>query len=315
MTISYPKSFPQPQMIKTNGVELSVHCAGTPGKPIVLCHGWPELAFSWRHQIQPLVEAGYHVIVPNQRGYADSSQPSNVEDYDMPSLCEDLTGLLDHFDYDDAVFVGHDWGAIVTWGLTQLHPKRMSGLINLSVPYLHRGPEPWVDFWESQLGDDFYIVHFNRQPSVAAKIFDENVEQLLRNLYRTKQWLAPAEPAYDGMPLIGAATSSTNQGELCMSEEDLAVFVQGFKTSGFDYPICWYRNFNRNWHLLADSPETVDIPVLMLHGRYDIVPQSPTLKDVAADLEVEVLECGHWIQQELPEQTNQLMLDWLAKQG
>lgn len=313
MTINFPASFPAAQIIPTNGIELSVHCAGAPGNPIVLCHGWPELAFSWRHQIQPLVDAGYHVIVPNQRGYAGSSQPSNVEDYDMPALCGDLVGLLDHFGYDDAIFVGHDWGAIVTWGLTQLHPGRMSGLINMSVPYLHRGPVPWVDFWESQLGGDFYIVHFNRQPGVAAKVFDTNVEQLLRNLYRTKQWLEEPAPPYDGMPLIGAATRASNTGELCMTEEELAVFVASFKASGFGYPICWYRNFNRNWELLANTPETTDLPVLMLHGRYDIVPQSPTLNEVAADLQVETLECGHWIQQELPEQTNTLMLDWLGR--
>ena len=78
--------FPEPQRIKTNGVELSVHVAGEPGKPIVLCHGWPELAYSWRYQIQPLVDAGYHVIAPNQRGYADSSQPTDVTDYDMTCL-------------------------------------------------------------------------------------------------------------------------------------------------------------------------------------------------------------------------------------
>ena len=161
-------SFPKPQRISTNGVELSVHVAGKPGNPIVLCHGWPELAYSWRYQIAPLVEAGYHVIAPNQRGYAGSSQPSDVTAYDMPHLTGDLCGLLDHFGYDKALFAGHDWGAIVTWGLTQLHPERMSGLINLSVPYLQRGADPWVKFWQAMLGDDFYIVHFNNQPNVAA---------------------------------------------------------------------------------------------------------------------------------------------------
>ncbi len=311
--------FPPATRITTNGVELSVHCAGKPGKPIVLCHGWPELAYSWRYQVQPLVDAGFHVIAPDQRGYADSSQPSEVTDYDMPSLCGDLAGLLDHFGYDKALFAGHDWGAIVTWGMTQLYPERMSGLINLSVPYLARGPKPWVAFWDEVLGDDFYIVHFNKHPNVAARTFEANTERLLRNMYRTDQWLDKAGPTRTGMPLIHTATHDGAPGKLCMSEEELAVFVQGFETSGFEYPICWYRNFDRNWGILGEVSDEVrdkvTIPVLMIHATYDIVPQNPELGDVVADLETAELDCGHWIMQERPEQTTELMLDWIARKA
>lgn len=310
-------AFPAATTIITNGVELSVHTAGTPGKPIVLCHGWPELAYSWRHQIEPLVEAGYHVIAPNQRGYADSSQPSEVVDYDMNALTGDLCGLLDHFGYEKALFAGHDWGAIVTWGLTQLRPERMSGLINLSVPYLQRGADPWVKFWHKMLGEDFYIVHFNRQPNVAARVFEANTERFLRNMYRTDQWLEPAKPSPDGMTMIQLATETNPPGKLCMSEDELAVFVQGFETSGFEYPICWYRNFDRNWDLLGkvdDSVrEKITIPVLMIHGQYDMVPPNPQLAEVVETLELHTLDCGHWIMQERPEETNRLMLDWLAR--
>ncbi len=311
--------FPPAQRIATNGIELSVHCAGEPGKPIVLCHGWPELAYSWRYQIQPLVDAGFHVIAPNQRGYADSSQPPEVTDYDMPALCDDLTGLLDHFGYDQALFAGHDWGAIVTWGMTQLRPERMNGLINLSVPYLNRGAKPWVQFWDEMLGEDFYIVHFNKQPNVAARVFAANTERVLRNMYRTDQWLDAATPERPGMPLIHSATHDGAPGKLCMSEAELAVFVQGFETSGFEHPICWYRNFDRNWEILGKVDEAirekVSIPVLMIYGTYDIVPQNPALGQVAADLEVAELDCGHWIMQERPEQTTRLMLDWIARKA
>lgn len=309
--------FPTATRIKTNGVELSVHVAGEPGKPIVLAHGWPELAYSWRYQIQPLVDAGFHVIAPNQRGYADSSQPSEVTDYDMPALCGDLCGLLDHFGYEKALFAGHDWGAIVTWGLTQLHPDRMSGLINLSVPYLSRGTDPWVKFWDKMLGDDFYIVHFNKQPNVAARIFEANTERFLRNMYRTEQWLTTAEQAPDGMSMLHTATNENPPGRLCMSEEELAVFVEGFNTSGFEFPICWYRNFDRNWELLGQVDESVrekvSIPVLMIHGAHDIVPENPALGSVVSDLSLHTLDCGHWIMQEKPDEVNALMLDWLSQ--
>jgi pimeloyl-ACP methyl ester carboxylesterase len=306
--------FPDPVHIHTNGVTLETFTAGPEdGKPIVLSHGFPELAFSWRHQIPVLAEAGYHVIAPNQRGYGRSSRPEDVADYDVVQLSADLMGLLDHFGHDDAVFVGHDWGAIVVWNLAMLHRDRTAGVINLSVPFMERGPRPWVDVWAEMLGGDFYIVHFNQQPGVADRAFEENTANLLRNLYRTNQWqAAPAEPA-PGMALINLATADDPAGDLMMSEEDLAVFVESFEHSGFTGPINWYRNFNRNWSLLADVEQIVRAPALMIHGEFDMVPASPTLKNFVPASETATLDCGHWIQQERPEETNRLMLDWLSR--
>ena len=152
-------SFPKPKIIDVNGIQLEIFEAGE-GKPLVLCHGWPEHAYSWRYQIEPLVELGYHVIIPNQRGYGNSSAPESIEDYDIEQLTGDLCGVLDHFGYDDACFIGHDWGAIVVWNMALIHPNRLKALINLSVPFMERGPTEWVSFWESHLGGDFYIVHF-----------------------------------------------------------------------------------------------------------------------------------------------------------
>ena len=135
--------FPQPQIIEVNGVGLEVFSAGE-GMPLVLCHGWPEHAYSWRFQIQPLVDAGYHVIVPNQRGYGNSSRPEAVTEYDIEHLTGDLIGLLDHFGYEKAGFVGHDWGAIIVWNLAMMHRQRVSAVANLSVPYMQRGTSEWV---------------------------------------------------------------------------------------------------------------------------------------------------------------------------
>ena len=141
-----PAGFPDPTIVAVNGVELEVFEAGHQhaGNPIVLCHGWPEHAFSWRHQMSALAEAGYHVIVPNQRGYGNSSRPSEVSAYGIEQLTGDLVGLLEHYGYADATFVGHDWGANVVWALAQLHPKRVKQLIALSVPYQERGERPWI---------------------------------------------------------------------------------------------------------------------------------------------------------------------------
>ena len=304
-------NFPTAQTIASNGIELEVFHAGS-GKPILLCHGWPEHAFSWRHQIQPLVDAGYHVIAPNQRGYGHSSKPAEVTDYDITHLTGDLAGLLDHFGYDEALFVGHDWGAIVVWNMAMMQRERVSGVINLSVPFMERGATEWVGFWESQLGGDFYIVHFNRQPGVADAVFDANRERLLRNLYRTRQWLSPPMEL-SGMPMIAMAQMDDVPGETFMSDDELQVFSDAFAHSGFTGGINWYRNFSRNWEIIGEYEQHIYQPTLMIYGDHDMVPPSPTLDQIVDDLAVVNLPCGHWIQQECPQETTTAMLQWLQE--
>ena len=309
--LSDPADFPEPTLISVNGVKLEVFESGREhaGRPIVLCHGWPEHAFSWRHQMAALAAAGYHVIVPNQRGYGNSSRPTDVTAYDIEHLTGDLVALLDHYGYADATFVGHDWGAMVVWGLTLLHPGRVHKVINLSLPYQERGERPWIEVMEEFLGGDFYFVHFNRQPGVADAVLDQNTFRFLRNLYRKNVPPAAPEP---GMAMINLATAETPPGEPLMSDSDLAVFVSAFETSGFTGSINWYRNLDRNWRLLADANPVIHQPTLMIYGDRDLVQRSANLTDFVPHADVVTLDCGHWIQQERPDETNQAMLKWLA---
>ena len=311
--MTFPSTdFPSPEMIAVNGVELEVFQAGA-GKPLVLCHGWPEHAYSWRHQIVPLVNAGYHVIAPNQRGYGKSSQPAEVTDYDINHLTGDLVALLDHFGYDDATFVGHDWGAIVVWNLAMMHKERVAGVINLSVPFMERGETEWVGFWEKMLGGDFYIVHFNRQPGVADDAFLTHCDTFLKNMYRTNQWQHEPPTLAPGMPMIAMCTAEDMPGDPLMSDEELKVFADAFKQSTFTGGINWYRNFSRNWEIIGNYEQKINQPTLMIYGKHDAVPPSPNLPNFVADLEVVEFECGHWIQQEKPAETTDAMLDWLAR--
>ena len=308
----YPTDFPEPTLIPVNGVELEVFEAGQQNtKPIVLCHGWPEHAFSWRHQVPALAAAGYHVIVPNQRGYGNSSRPTEVTDYDIEHLTCDLVGLLDHYGYEGATFVGHDWGAMVVWGLTLMHPNRVKRVINLSVPYQERGEQPWIEWMEAVFGGDFYFVHFNRQPGVADAVLDESASRFLRNMYRKNVPLVAPEP---GMMMINLARAETPLGDPIMSDSELAVFVSAFESTGFTGSINWYRNLDRNWHLLADVDPIIQQPTLMIYGDQDMVAKSENLSDFVPNVEVVSLDCGHWIQQEKPEETTQAILKWLEQQ-
>ncbi|GGM88057.1 epoxide hydrolase [Lentzea pudingi] len=307
-----PADFPEPTLVRVNGVELEVFEAGreNAGGAVVLCHGWPEHAFSWRLQMSALAAAGYHVIVPNQRGYGNSSRPAAVTDYDIAHLTGDLVALLDHHGYEDATFIGHDWGANVVWGLALLHPDRVNRVINLSLPYLERGEKPWVEFLEDLLGGDSHLVHFNRQPGVADAVFDANTSRFLRNLFRKNE--PPREPQ-PGMAFIELAHAETPLGDPVMSEDELAVFVSAFETSGFTGSLNWYRNLDRNWHLLADVDPVVHQPALMVYGDRDVIARSANLAEFVPGVEVTSLDAGHWIQQEKPDELNQAILEWLGR--
>ncbi len=304
--------FYTPTRLSVNGVTLEVYEAGSEnaGNPIVLCHGWPEHAYAWRHQMPALAAAGYHVIVPNQRGYGNSSRPADVTQYDIAHLTGDLAALLDHFGYADATFVGHDWGANVVWGMALLHPARVRQIINLALPYQPRTPVPWIAFLESVFGPDHYFVHFNRHPGVADAILDAQAGRFLSNLFRKN---LPASPPPPGMMMIALAEAETPEGDPVMSEADLAVFIRSFEASGFTASINWYRNMDRNWHLLAEVDPIVRHPALMIYGTQDMIPPSDTLSAFVPHVEVMHLDCGHWIQQEKPQETTRAILDWLGR--
>ena len=306
--------FPSPTMIACNGIQLEVFQAGQGGIPLVLCHGWPELAYSWRYQIEPLVNAGYHCIIPNQRGYGRSDKPAEVEAYDIFHLTDDHCGLLDALGIEKAIYLGHDWGAIVVWQHALLNPHRVAALANLSVPFRGREPSEPVAFWEQMLGPDFYLVHFNRQPNVAARSFERNPERTLRNLYRTRHWLDNHDRGSEGYSIVRSGEVDYQRGELIHSEEDLQLFVDAFTEGGFVAPCNWYRNFTRNWELTADVEQKITQPALMIYGDHDMVPPVD-MSDRVADLEVHSLPCGHWIQQEQPQETNRILLDWLERKA
>ncbi len=190
-----------------------------------------------------------------------------------------------------------------------MHPERVKSLINLALPYQERGEKLWTEFLEELLGSDYYMVHFNRQPGVADTVLDENPSQFLRNLFRKN---VPPELSLD---VLNLAKAKAPLGEPIMSDSELAVFVSSFKATGFTSSINWYRNLDRNWYILADANPIIKQPALMIYGDRDVIPKFERLSEFVPNVDEVNLDCGHWIQQEMPEETNQAIMKWLEQQA
>lgn len=316
-------AFPEARLIRTNGIDLAVHEMGPPdGVPVVLCHGFPELAYSWRHQLPALAAAGYRVIAPDQRGYGGSSRPTAAEDYDIVHLTGDLAGLLDALSIDRAVFAGHDWGGLVVWQMPLWHRERVAGVIGVNTPFLPRSPIDPIQAMRAAFGENMYIVFFQK-PGVPDAILAEDVAKTFRFFMRKGGIRAvdyaklPKEAR--NLELVQALGSDESSwpGVPLLNSEDLKVFVDTFERTGFTGGIHWYRNFTRNWHLSAGLAQRVDVPALMIMAEDDVV-LSPAMADgmerYVPDLEKVLIKgCSHWTQQEAPAETNSAILGWLKR--
>jgi pimeloyl-ACP methyl ester carboxylesterase len=306
--------------VAVNGVELSVVDAGS-GPVVVLAHGFPELAYSWRHQIGPLVDAGYRVLAPDQRGYGRSSQPTDIADYDIVHLTDDLLGLLDDVDAEQAVFVGHDWGSMVVWQQSLLHPERVAAVVGMSVPFVPRGPIPPVQMMRTIFGDNFFYILYFQEPGVADAEFAADTGTMLRRMLggltadATPAAVDMFGPAADGGFIARLPEPKTLPAWLTQAELDH--YIAEFNRTGFTGGINWYRNFDRNWSLtehIADAKVTM--PALFIAGSVDpVIMMSPpdVMKDWVTDLRGTVLVegAGHWVQQENPDEVNAALLDFL----
>ncbi|MEE4300396.1 MAG: alpha/beta hydrolase [Pseudomonadales bacterium] len=316
-------AFPAARRITTNGIELAVHEAGpADGPAVVFCHGFPELAFSWRFQLPAVAAAGYRAIAPDQRGYGDSDRPGPVEAYDIQQLTGDLAGLLDALGIERAVFCGHDWGGAVVWSMAQLRPDRVAGVIALNTPFSPRASMDPLKLMKAGMGEDFYIVQF-QQPGVADAIFAERVEAVFRMFYGRSEMTAedfarlPADQRRLSMLAALEAYDPASAPAPIIDEEALSHFIDTFRKTGFTGGINWYRNISRNWAATADVPDHVGVPALMVSAANDVVltpAMTEGMEQWVPDLEKHVIaDCGHWTQQEKPDETNALILDWLQR--
>jgi pimeloyl-ACP methyl ester carboxylesterase len=310
------------RLVDTNGVRLRVIEAGDPGAPlVVLAHGFPELAYSWRHQIPVLADAGYHVLAPDQRGYGGSSCPDAIEAYNIHELTADLVGLLDDVGAERAVWVGHDWGAIVLWNMPLLHPDRVAAVAALSVPPLPRPRKPPMEAFRRIFGENYFYMLYFQEPGVADAELNGDPARTLRRMMGGGQ----ASGEESAARLMGAPGAEGFIDRIpepdglpdWLSQDELNHYISEFSRTGFTGGLNWYRNMDRNWETTPQlEGAMITVPSLFIGGTAD-----PVLAFTRTDRAGQVLTgpyqkvmidgAGHWLQQERPDEVNAILLDFL----
>jgi pimeloyl-ACP methyl ester carboxylesterase len=290
--------------IQANGIQMHIAEAGE-GPTVLLCHGFPESWYSWRHQLAALAKAGYRAIAPHMRGYGLTDKPEAIDQYTLLHLTGDMVGVLDALELKQAAIVGHDWGAPVAWHSALFRPDRFPAVVGLSVPFRPRGPARPSTVMPRTDDAIFYQLHF-QQPGVAEADMKKDVRSSIRGVLFSLS--GDGEPA---------------QLPAWLSEADVDAYAAEFRKDGFRGGLNWYRNIDRNWELLAPwSGARVEVPALYVAGDRDLVllfrgmdQLLPNLKQFIPKLDQTIIlpGCGHWTQQERPDEVNAALLTFLKK--
>jgi len=317
--------------IETNGIRMHIAECGA-GPLVVLCHGFPESWYSWRHQLQALAEAGFHAVAPDMRGYGQTDRPDAIDQYTLLHLTGDMIGLLDALGAEKAVIAGHDWGAPVAWHCALLRPDRFHAVIGLSVPFRSRFPIRPTNVMPQTDEALFYQLYF-QSPGLAEAEFERDVRRTIRSLLFSASGDAPRREN-TGSPGTGVGMVPRQGGFLSaladpvslpswLTGADIDFYVKEFTRTGFRGGLNWYRNIDRNWELLAPfAGSRVGVPALYIAGDRDLVVAFPGMEQIIANLAHFVPQlrgalmlpgCGHWTQQERPLEVNNAMIGFLRQ--
>lgn len=307
------------RFVETNGIRMHIAEAGS-GPLVILCHGFPESWYSWRHQITALAGAGYHVVAPDQRGYGQTDKPDAIDQYTQFHLVGDIMGLMDALGEETAVIAGHDWGAPVAWNSALLRPDRIKAVMGLSVPYNPRGSVAPTAMMKQTYGDNFFYILYFQTPGVAEHELQKDVRKTMRMLLYSASGNPPARERKPQPKSIGFLDQMMEPDQLppWLTEADLDFFTGEFERSGFRGGLNWYRNLDRTHSLMGPwTGAKITQPSIFITGDKDLTAPIPNWQEnhrkaVPNTKEIVVIPgVGHWTQQEAPQETNDAMIRFL----
>jgi len=304
--------------VPANGINIHIAEAGE-GPPVLLVHGFPELWYSWRHQLPALAEAGFHAVALDVRGYGRSDAPQPIEAYSMRNMTADVVGVLDALGEQQAVVMGHDWGSPIAWNSALLYPDRFRAVVGLSVPFLPRSPAPPTQLFRQVFQDNFFYMLYFQEPGVAEKELEADPRRSLRTFLCAAS--GDAVPAgflgkkKGDLFLTGMPNPETLPAWL--TEEDVDYYANEFKRTGFRGGLNRYRNMDRDWDELPElAGAKLQQPALFIGGKKDGVLSFTSvepMKELVPNLRgiIMIDDCGHWTQQERPAEVNAALVEFL----
>jgi pimeloyl-ACP methyl ester carboxylesterase len=312
---------PSSRTISANGIDIFLLEQGE-GPLVVLCHGWPELSYSWRHQIPALAAAGFHVAAPDMRGFGRTGAPAEINAYSIFDHVGDMVALVAALGEKRAIIVGHDWGAPVAWHAALFRPDVFSAVAGMSVPPPSRGRgRPLHTLRESGI-TNFYWQYF-QTPGVAEREFERDVEVTMRTLLG-RGFSDPAASLFieDGKGFLGDVSAARPLPDW-LGEADLSYFSEAYRKSGFRGGLNWYRNIDRNWELTAPwQGAQIHQPSLFVAGSNDSVitgligaKRVTEMERVLPNLKQKLIidGAGHWVQQERAAEVNAALIAFLKE--
>jgi soluble epoxide hydrolase / lipid-phosphate phosphatase len=308
--------------VKTNGIRMHVAAMGE-GLPLVFCHGFPEMWYSWRHQMKALADAGFRTIAPDQRGYGETDAPAPIEAYTQRMLVGDIVGMLDALAIDKCVIVGHDWGGMVAWNSAMMARNRVERVIGINTPFIARAPMKPTDAMRAMAAGGFHYILYFQTPGVAEAELERDVARSLRGFYQDPPTadaseIRKAPPGVFGRPGGGLLDRFADRAHgRFLTDKDFEVFVNAFRKSGFRGGLNWYRCIDRNWEESEGQVDRVEQPALMITAELDVVLRPEMAEGMTTwvpNLRKTVLikGSGHWTQQEKPAEVNAAILDFLS---
>jgi len=305
--------------IKSNGINMHIAEAGE-GPLVLLLHGFPELWYSWRHQLPALAEAGYHAVAPDVRGYGQSDAPQPIEAYTMKHHVADAAGVLDALGEQTAVVVGHDWGAPMAWHCALLAPERFRAVAALSVPFTPRSQAPPLQIFRQIFAERFFYILYFQEPGKAEAELEADPRKTMRTTLYSWSGDAPPGTAAPNKPKTAKlldGMSDPDKLPVWLSESDLDYYTSEFARTGFRGGLNRYRNMDRDWEQLPQlAGAKVQQPALFIAGELDgvirftnldrMIDNVPNLREA-----VKLPGCGHWTQQERPAEVNAALIAFL----